>query len=162
MKSSTQKTTKFLTGFIVAIISATSQAGGTASVSMSVTPGNVLIFSDGSGSVAGEYFGPLTVAQFGNNSGIGITDKLTSVHYTVASYPGAISDTPQLCYYTPYNSKATKCIFVSAGFATSTDVFNNLSFGPGAEISIVHKIVGMPKQNLKPSGKETVIFGYSY
>jgi hypothetical protein len=161
MKSS-NKSMVLVAGLMAAAIASTSFAAGTSSITTTASPADVLILSSGTGLVGGEYFGPLTVAQFGSNSGSGITDKITSIQYTVASYPGATSDSPLLCYYTPYTATSKNCISVTAGTTAATQVFNNLQFGPGAEVSIVHNIKGTPSQTLKASGKETVVFNYSY
>ncbi|AOJ65012.1 hypothetical protein WJ32_20980 [Burkholderia ubonensis] len=146
---------------MAATFTTSAYAAGTDSITITANPGNVFVLSTGSGLDAGEYFG-LTFGHFNGHTGLGITTKLTSVQYSVASYPAAISDHPKMCYYTPYSSTPIQCIDVAAGTTGTTTAFNNQQFGPGARISIMHKTTGTPGNNLKPSGPETVVFNYSY
>lgn len=146
----------------IAAATTVSYAAGTSNITTTATPANVLILSNGSGLVAGEYFGPLTVASFNGHSGNGIIDTLTSINYTVASYPGATADNPKLCYYAPYTATSTNCVNVAAGSSGTITTFNGMQFGPAAEVSITHSITGTPNASLKPSGQETVVFNYSY
>ncbi len=111
--------------------------------------------------VAGEYFG-LLFSDFNGHTGLGITTRLTTIQYSVASYSGATSDLPTLCYYAPYTSAPARCIDVAAGTSGTTTAFSNFLFGPGSSARILHKITGTPGENLQPSGPETVIFNYTY
>jgi hypothetical protein len=149
-----------LSALMIGAVSA-SHAAGTSSIAKQATPANVLIFSNGTGLVAGEYFG-LTFSDFNGHTGNGIIDKLTTIQYSVASYAGATSDLPTLCYYTPYTSAPAQCINVAAGTSGTTTAFANFLFGPGSSVRILHKITGTPNENLQPSGPETVIYNYTY
>jgi len=110
--------------------------------------------------VVGEYFNPVGSDFPGTE--LTATKKLTSVVYHVASYPGAIIDNPQLCYYTPYASTPSLCLNVTAGATATTVNFNPFTFGNGVQVRIMHNITGTPNADLKPSGAESVIFNFSY
>ncbi|WP_431823576.1 hypothetical protein [Burkholderia sp. F1] len=150
-----------LVSFVAATVTTTAYAAGNDSITVTVKPGSVFVLSTGKGLDVGEYFS-LTFGDFKGHTGIGITNRLTSVQYSVATYPAAISDQPQMCYFRPYSNTPIQCVDVAAGSTGTTTAFNNQQFGPGARITITHKTTGTPGHNLQPSGPETVVFNYSY
>lgn len=132
----------------------------TSTIAKTSTPGQITIFSNGSGVPSSSYF-MLSSTDFPGTA-LTATKTLTSVSYTVAAYPGALSETVQLCYYRPYASAASLCKTVTPGSTSALTEFNSFPFGNGSELRTIHTVTGTPGSLLKPSRQESVTLTYRY
>lgn len=87
---------------------------------------------------------------------------LTQVRYSLASYPGAITEEVLLCYYRPYAASWEKCIAVTPGASSTTTGFNSYTFNNGAQLQVRRTVTGAPGSQLQPSRQESVTIEYSY
>lgn len=90
------------------------------------------------------------------------TKTLRLVKYSLASYPAAITEKVQLCYYRPYTASPAKCIFVTPGSSSTTSEFNSYTFDNGIQLQVRRDITGAPGSQLQPSRKESVTVEYNY
>lgn len=132
----------------------------TNAITKTVTAKTITVFSNGSGAPATTDFG-LTSSDFPSGT-LPATKTLTSLAYTIAAYPEALTDTIQLCYYRPYASSPSLCKAVVSGSTSTTTDFNSFTFGNGATVRITHTTTGTAGSQLKPSRQESVTYTYSY
>lgn len=112
--------------------------------------------------------GPVGLTHFNINSSdfpSGVASKtktLTLERYTIATYPSAITDTVQLCYYLPYQASPAKCATVNSGSSSTTTAFNSYIFNSGAELQVRHTVTAPAGTQAQPSRQESVTVEYSY
>lgn len=131
----------------------------TGSFTKTSTAPNITVYSNGSASTALTNF---MVNSTDFPSGVLSKAKtLTLVRYSLASYPAAITENVQLCYYRPYTASPAKCISVTLGSSSTTTEFNSYTFNNGAQLQVRRDVTGAPGQ-LQPSRQESVTIEYSY
>lgn len=146
--------------FIAASMTSIPSLAATNAITKTATAQTITVFSNGSGLPVSTSFG-LTSSDFPTGT-LPATKTLTSLAYTIAAYPAALTDTVQLCYYRPYASSPSLCKAVVAGSTSTTTDFNSFTFGNGATVRITHTTTGTPGSQLKPSRQESVTYNYSY
>ncbi|NEG87282.1 hypothetical protein GQQ15_19735 [Pantoea agglomerans] len=132
----------------------------TNAITKTATAQSITIFSNGTGMPASTAFG-LSSTDFPSGT-LPATKTLTSLAYTIAAYPEALTDTVQLCYYRPYASSPSLCKAVTPGSTSTTTDFNKFQFGNGVSVRITHTTTGTAGSQLKPSRQESVTYTYSY
>lgn len=132
----------------------------TNAITKTATAQSITVLSNGTGTPGNTFFN-LSSTDFPAGTRAA-TKTLTSLAYTIAAYPEALTDAVQLCYYRPYASSPTMCKAVTPGSTSTTTDFNKFQFGGGANVIITHTTTGTAGSQLKPSRQESVTYNYSY
>ncbi len=145
---------------LVATVVAFPSQAATGSITKSASAAIVTVYSNGTAlpSLATMF---VNAADFLSGT-LNKPKKLTSLSYTVAAYPKAITDSVQVCYFQPYQASPALCVPVASGSSGTTTQFNALTFDQGVELEIRHDFTGNPGDSLQPSRKEGVTLNYSY
>lgn len=149
-----------LTLLVAASLTSIPVLAATNAITKTATAKSITVLSNGTGLTGSTSF-EVSVTDF--PSGTRAAPKtLTSLAYTIAAYPEALTDTVQLCYYRPYSTSPSLCKIVTPGSTSTTTDFNKFQFNGGSKVAIIHDTTGAAGSQLKPSRQESVTYTYSY